>query len=268
MARTAVTEKPSTTPKPVATAAPPAAAVPPASKAAVVPASPPAKRGFSSPVGRKSKKQIVDNKLIPGWYLRSVLLDGGLELIFMTNQTFTTDAFIHPLVEHLNKAEEASPLKQVGLMGAYYMRVSLQNPGRLMNTKTEYQRKALVRILDHESDSSDTGRLEALNVVKTFLEAKEHNKYNTPVFINNSGSGAWDLTPSGDKPLPKLDHFIQYDDIVKILHGLFDGIDGDWAATNPDSAKPYFTAGHIPFQAHAQLGFPRGDVLELNSLSL
>jgi hypothetical protein len=231
-----------------------------ASKATVVPASP-TKRTFSSPVGRKSKKQIVENKILPGWYLRSILLDGGLELVFVTTSTFTTDAFINPLIVELDKGEAESPLRQIGLMGAYYMRISLHNPGKLINTNSQYQRKAFVRVLDQESDSSDASRLEALNVMKTFLEAKDHNKFNTPVFIQKAP--AWDMTPSGDTPLPKLDHFIHYDDIVKILHGMFDSIDGNWAASNPDSAAPYFTAGHIPFEAHTQLGFLRQDVMDL-----
>jgi hypothetical protein len=215
-------------------------------------------------VGRKSKKQIIENKLLPGWYLRSILLDGGLELIFVTLSTFTNDAFLFPLIEHLEKhkpEDGVSPLKQIGLMGAFYMRVSLQNPDRLMNSKRDFQRKAFVRVLDQESDSSNASRLESLNVIKTFLEVGERNKFNTKVFIQNAG--AWDLTPPGDGPLPKLDNFIQYDDIVKILHGMFDGIDANWAASNPDSVAPYFTAGHIPFAAHIQLGFPRADVMDL-----
>lgn len=234
--------------------------IPPASKATLVPPSP-AKRSFSSPVGRKSKQQIVENKLLPGWYLRSILLDGGLELILVTTSTFTNDAFINPLITELDKGEADSPLRQIGLMGAYYMRISLQNPGQLCNVKSVYQRKAFLRILDEESDSSDAKRLEVLNVMKKFLELKENNKFNTKVYIQKSP--AWDMTPSGDTPLPKLDHFIQYEDIVKILHGMFDSIDGNWAASNPDSAAPYFTPGHIPFAAHTQLGFLREDVMDL-----
>jgi hypothetical protein len=217
------------------------------------------KAARSSPLkGRKSKGDIKQTKQAPGWYLRSRLTEGNLELIEITNGSYTTDAYFQQLIETLS-SDEHDPVKDIGLMGAYYMRISLQRDEALLNAKNGYQRKAFLRILD-EDETAPEKRFEALTVIKTFLEKPENNQYGTNVYIPK----LWDLTPSEPQPLPKLDHVLQYKEIIRIVRDLFDNVDSNWAVNNMESAELFFTEGYVPFQAHNDLGFPMEKVKLLN----
>ena len=113
----------------------------------------------SPPNGRKSKDDIMKTKAsAPGWYLRSALLQGGLELITTTTQTMVDDAFFHNLITRINEGDDHEPIDNLGLIGAYGMRISLNNPNQLLNGKTKYQRKAFIRVLD-EGDEREENRL-------------------------------------------------------------------------------------------------------------
>jgi hypothetical protein len=211
----------------------------------------------SPPNGRKSKADILKSKgSVPGWYLRSALLQGGLELIVITTQTMVDDAFFQNLIKKIDEGNDEGPIAQLGFLGAYFMRISLRNPNNLLNSKTKYNRRAFVRVLD-EGEEGDDSRLSALKVVKGFLEEYNNNKYGTPVFILEPG---WNMTASLQE-LPKLDHYLQYSEIVKIIKKMFDGVNGTWATENPTAADCYFTEGHIPFQAMQDLGFPENKVM-------
>jgi hypothetical protein len=213
---------------------------------------------WTPPKGRKSKDQIKRApKSISGWYLRSILLDGGVECIFITTSSLVEDAFTNQLIVALNNNDPEpshdEPILTIGLLGAYYMRVSLENPGRLMNIKNgvpgDYQRKAFVRVID-EGEDDQVVRLAALKVVKAFLEEPKNNKYGTKVFIQEPG---WDLTVT---PLWKLDNYLEYKEIIKIIKDVYSNADGNWAASNLDAALAYFTRGYIPVEAHSDIGIP------------
>lgn len=211
---------------------------------------------WTPPKGRKSKSDIKPaSNGSPGWYLRSCLLHGGIEAIFITTAALTEDAYYNPILVALgDPAGGMEDIKSIGLMGAYYMRCSLANTGRLMNYRKgnqgDYQRRAFIRIID-EGEESGESRLAALRVIKAFLEAPANNRFRTKVYIQEHG---WDM--STDQEPRKVDNFLEYTEIAKIISALFDGVDGDWAQNNMDAAMCYFTAGHIPFAAHAELGFP------------
>ena len=215
----------------------------------------------SPPNGRKSKADILKSKGAPaGWYLRSALLQGGVELITITTQTMVDDAFFQNLITKINEGQDNDPICQIGLIGAYFMRISLTNPNELINGKGKYQRRAFIRVLD-EGEAGDDSRLAALRVIKEFLEQYNNNKYGTPVFILEPG---WNITASLTE-LPKADHYLQYLEIVKIIKKMFDGVDNTWATENPAAAECYFTEGHIPFQAVHDLGFPESKVIPLSA---
>jgi hypothetical protein len=211
---------------------------------------------WTPPKGRKSKSDIKPTpKGLPGWYLRSCLLDGGIEGIFITTASMTEDAYYDPLVKALLEPEGQGDIKSIGLLGAHYMRCSLTSTERLMNYRRgnrvgDYQRRVFIRVID-EGEESVEKRLEALKIVKAFLEHPDHNKYNTKVYIQEPG---WDMS-TGQEPR-KVDHFVEYKEIVKIIMALYNGVDAQWAQGNMEAANCYFTEGHIPFEAHAQLGFP------------
>jgi hypothetical protein len=192
-----------------------------------------------------------------GWYLRSALLDGGVECIFITTSSLVEDAFTNQLIVALNnndpEASHDEPILTLGLMGAYYMRTSLENPGRLMNIKNgvpgDYQRKAFIRVIDEGEDGQDA-RLAALRVIKAFFEEPKNNKYGTKVFIQEPG---WDLTVT---PLCKLDNYLEYKEIIKIVKDVYSNVDVNWASKNLDTALAYFTRGYIPIEAHSDIGIP------------
>jgi hypothetical protein len=209
---------------------------------------------FSTPKGRKSKAEAIGKKVTPGWHIRSVLVDGGLEVIFITTANFVDDGYgIAEIANFFKKSKEDTDLKdpilQIGLLGQYFMRVSLENPDRLTEKKGTYQRKCLVRVLDPGEETTEA-RYAALQTLKKFLEDKKHNTFNTAVHLNFS---SFDITPS---ILPKLDHYVQFSDIVKIITDIFDNVNSNWAANNMESALVYLTQGYIPIEACQELGFP------------
>lgn len=208
---------------------------------------------WTPPKGRKSKTEAKHIKQMPGWYLRSCLLDGGVDMVLITTGSFVEDAYFHNLVLALESGTDGSDLHSIGLIGAFHMRISLTNGDRLMNMKkgkaSEYQRRAFVRVLD-EGDDTSQRRLAALNIIKTFLEDPVNNRFGTRVFIQEPG---WDMTT---RPLKKLDSFFQYKEILKIIGAMYNHVDGNWAAGNMRTAFYYFTRGYIPVEANTDLGIP------------
>ena len=59
----------------------------------------------------------------------------------------------------------------------------------------------------------------------------------------------------------KLDHFLQYKEILSVLKRIYNVVDMTWYANNQDWVDCYFTEGHIPFEAVLDLGFPEEKVL-------
>lgn len=212
--------------------------------------------GGSPPSGRKSKAEILKTKgTLAGWYLKSALLQGGIELITITTQTMADDAFFQNLVNRINEGHEEESIDKIGLLGAFFMRISLTNSNRLMNSKTNYQRRAFIRAIDDGEEGADS-RLAALKVVQKFLQDITNNQYKTHVFILEPG---WDMT-AGLEELPKVDNYLQYSEIVKIIKRMFDNVNNTWATENLHAAECYFTEGHIPFEAIRDLGFPQNKV--------
>ena len=224
---------------------------------------PPSKASRGSPLKhRKPTGEIQQTKLPPGWHLHEILCEGHLTVIQITNSSMTQDAFSQPLTDALANREptqQADPIKDNGIVGSYFMRKSLEDGDPLMNAKNGYQRKAFVRVLD-EDETSLAHRLQGLNVIKEFLERTENNRYGTRVYI----PADWDLTPPEPNPLPKLDHFLQYREIVNVIKDIFDNVDGNWAVNNMESATAFFTEGHIPFAANTDIGFPMDLVIQNN----
>jgi hypothetical protein len=220
-------------------------------------------KGPGSPVGRKTKSQMSTTRSLPGWHIKSAYIQGGLEAIFITTGTFADDAFIKPMVDKIMESlgsDTGPAVTKLGIMGTYYMRISLANPHKLVNKKNNYQRKCLIRLLDPGEDTTEA-RFEALSVIKKSLEEPAHNRFATPVFLNRT---AFDLTPPGTTDsYPKLDNYLQFEDAVKVVRDLFDNVDAPgWAGNNLDAAFTYFTEGHIPYAAFHALGFPLQYVME------
>jgi hypothetical protein len=214
----------------------------------------------SPPRGRRTKAEIMRSRTIPpGWYIRSALVQGGLEVITITTNTMLDDAYFNNLIKEINEGPEDGPIRSLALLGAFGMRVSLANPEPLMNKKSAFQRKAFIRVLD-EGEMDDDTRLAGLKVIKKFLEEPRNNLYKTQVYIEQPG---WNITLGGkdmapNKDMPKLDHFLQYAEIIKVINKIFENVNPNWASDpdNLSAAECYFTEGHIPFEAMKDLGFP------------
>ena len=132
------------------------------------------------------------------------------------NSNKVDDAYTQKLIEKLNEPDD-SAICNIGLMGSFFMCVSLYDSNPLTNQKNNYQRKLYLRVLDSDEDTTTTNRLAALQVIKSFLEETANNKYGTKVHIQVPG---WDLTPPSPQALPKLDHYLQYGEIVKVASRL------------------------------------------------
>lgn len=214
---------------------------------------------LNTPAGRKTRVEAILSKVPIGWHIRSVLVEGGLELIFLTLSNFHDDCFgMTQLSKFIKKRQEdndySDPVMQIGLLGQYYLRKSLKDPDRLLEKKGPYQRKVLVRVLDPGEETPEK-RFDALQAVKKFLENKKHNQYEVSVHLNFN---TFDQTPS---VMPKLDHYVQWTCIVKILQDIFPNVDNNWAAHNIESALTYLTEGYIPIDACQELGFPKEYVM-------
>jgi hypothetical protein len=223
---------------------------------------------MSSPK-RKSKADIVTEsqekakKKERGWYLRSAMLHGRLEIIFITTETMVDDAYMHPLISLVEgdvkpeKDIEHAILK-LGILGKYYMRVSLENPGKLCNQrqgKTTYQRRAFVRMLD-ENETDNESRLKCLELIKTYLKDRKNNNYGMQVFIEEK---EWNMTENGE--LLKLDNFLLYREILKVIRKVYLNVDENWAKENIEDAMSMFTEGYVPHQAMDDIGMPLEKVL-------
>jgi hypothetical protein len=88
-------------------------------------------------------------------------------------------------------------------------------------------------------------------VIKAFLEEPENNGYGTHVFIEEQG---WNLN-TNKADVPKVDNYLQFAEIVKIIKRMFENVDQVWARNNMEAAEWYFTKGYIPYQAFVELGF-------------
>lgn len=194
----------------------------------------------------------------PGWYIRASLYSGNMACFQITTSDFANDAFTQRLIEKL-ATDDQDDINQIGLLGAFYMRKSLSNSDPLLNSKNGYQRKTFVAALEEDECNAES-LLSKVETIKRFLERPQNNRFGTKVFIQQPG---WDLTPPDPAPLPKLDHILQYRQIALVLRILFDGVDGTWATSHRETADLFFTPGHIPFEAVADIGFPIDAVMSI-----
>jgi hypothetical protein len=216
----------------------------------------PDKSIFSIP-GRLSKQQIKRSIRAQGSYLHSVLVPGGIELIMISKESMTEDAYLNELIRAIEDKSDESIVK-LDIVGKFTRRISANDARVLCNINSDYPRRVFVRILDPEETDEDS-RLKALEVIQYFLLTRK-SQWPRKYFIEKPG---WDLT-NYDDPL-KLDNFLMFNDIVKLIKGMFN-CGENWAAKNWKAADCFFTEGHIPFEAHKELGVPEEKVMACTSI--
>ena len=212
---------------------------------------------YSPSRNRCSKKEVMQAQKLPqGWHLRSSLCQGDIEVVLINLSDLQNDAYFQPMVNAIANKTLPEYLKEHGLMGAFFCCKSVAENSPLHQPRSNFQSRCLVHFLEPE-ETTPAACLQALESIKKFLEEKDNNKYETPIHIMDPG---WDITPKTGIP-PKLDHFLQYGEVMKVLHLLYEGIDATWAVENKDNADLFFTPGYIPFKAHEELGYPIEEVV-------
>lgn len=207
--------------------------------------------------GRRSYQEVKEAKpRTPAWYICGALLDGNLAYFTVTQSDPGQDAFTQRLIEEIQDSNSTAAVCDLGILGGFYMKVSLTDERPLTNVKDEYMRKAFV-ILMEENEMNQEGLFAKLQVVKSFLELPTSNKYKTKVIIPKD----FDLTPPEPTPLAKLDHFLQYKELLNVLKRIYNVVDMTWYQNNQEWTDCYFTEGHIPFEAVVDLGFPEDKCL-------
>ena len=75
------------------------------------------KRGSSLHNRLSTKAMRKRKKNSPGWYIRSVLLDGNIELIFITQSDYANDACFQPLVIAIDECTHTE-IDNLNILGA------------------------------------------------------------------------------------------------------------------------------------------------------
>ncbi|CAB9528285.1 expressed unknown protein [Seminavis robusta] len=200
----------------------------------------------------KAKTEIKCVKDPAGWYLALEFHEGNLITIRVTQSDRRQDAFMQGLIEQIignGPPGDDSGIDDLGLIDGFRMRISLENPAPLLNARNSFQRKVIVGVLDSEEEATEENLLSILQAVQRWLQKPENNRFGTRVFIREPG---WNLTPPEPLPLRKIDHVLQYNEIVRLIGGLFDNVDSTWYPNNVEAASLFFTEGHIPFEAGGQ----------------
>lgn len=206
--------------------------------------------------GRRSYEELRKSKpRSPAWYLEGRLFDGNLAGFTTTMADPNQDCYAQPLIEALADTESDAEICNTGIIGAFYMKVSLTDERPLTNVKDDYMRKTFVILMEPEEMTRE-GLYAKLLVVKKFFELPTSNAYKTKVVIPKE----WDKTPPEPTPLPKLDEVLQYKEVKKVLSRIYNKADMTWYGANEEEAWCFFNEGHVPFEAVLDLGFPEDRV--------
>lgn len=222
----------------------------------------PAKAGQSPGRGkvianRKSATEVRKQKpRVRGWYVEGELVEGGLATFTVTQSDPCEDAYSWNIQKSISNKDLDIPICQQGIINSYNMRRSLKDDRPLYNAKkSEYMRKIYVMMMEPDEMNKE-GLHKKLLVVKAFLEEKENNAYLTKVYLPSD----WDKTPPDSEPLRRLDHFLQYKELVRFIKDIDKEAGPRWYHENTEAAWCYFTEGHVPREAAGDLGFPDDQV--------
>ena len=199
----------------------------------------------------RSMEEVNKNKpRAKGIHLNACLLDGQLGFFTFTMPDRSNDAYSHNVAQALTVKNSKEFICNLGILGPYFMRRNLEDPRPLRNAKDSFTKKGYVVYFPPEKHNKE-GMYEVLTLVKAWAEKPPQTYPNTYVIDEED----WDDTPEeGD--LPRLDNFFQYEQILMIIKLLFPDVDDTWYKTHALEADCFFHAGHIPFEASMDLGFP------------
>ena len=209
---------------------------------------------YSTPVKNRLSAQEIKTKLKreSGWYIQTWLVAQLLQLVAITFGNLTQDCYgMHSAKEGIEKGKI-----DINAVGVFRLRKSHANGSTLLN-KSGHPRRVIVIALD-PSELTEEGLLANIVKIKEFLELKENNKHLTKVFIEEDN---WNLTVEPPLPLRKLDYYIVYEDILRIMRFVFgeEKVTPRFVEENREGALQIFTAGYIPRRAIEDLGFDESE---------
>lgn len=226
------------------------------------------KHTFPTPVGAKtqkgSRKARADIKISgtksmrkPNYYIKVDALAGNLEVYWIQ-----VDANNDAYQAHLHKAIEEDPFwHNLGFVAVARRRHSPKVNEFLVNTKDQYPRKVMVRVLEPDEESTVQGRQKTLHHIRNFCMVPSNNRFSYDYIVDDES----DLTPEIDIHRARCDSYLQDFIICNLIKGLYDKVDKEWYTNNEETAHYYWSGPDYPEIALNELGYPRVDRQQADS---
>ena len=172
------------------------------------------------------------------------VLQGNLAALYFEKAP-NEDAYHQPL----KMAMEEGALAKEGFILLTNRRVSSSSNDTMMNAGSSYPRKIYVINLD---ENTVNARRLAMEAACQVMNSPQNNRYNIPYIIDDTS----DVTEAN---LPKVDEWVLDKHVVDIIFTLYNNVTSDWARTNRDESKYFFTGPPYCQAAIFNLGYRDND---------
>lgn len=203
--------------------------------------------------GRKARADIKvasgNTMRKPDYYIKVETVMGNVEVYWIQ-----VDAKNDAYQAHLHKAiEEDSSWHELGFVAIARRRVNPQIDDFLLNEKNQYPRKVMVRVLEPDEVSTQSGRQEILMRIKQFCMQPSNNRFGYDYIVDKTS----DLTPDDPAHLARLDSYLQDTTICNVIKGIYEKPGTDWYRNNKEMADMFWSGPQYPEIACTELGYPR-----------
>ena len=154
-----------------------------------------------------------------------------------------TDAFVNPLLTAVGDGEF---LEEHGVI-THSFRHDLSTGGAVRNASNGFFRVWIVQI---DPDTTPERRQNLRQIFADYMT--QHNRFDTTY---TSGR---DLTPANRDDWKRVDRELLNNDVYAIIDSIFNNVDSDWYANNPEDADDFFTPPYCGL-AKTALGYPDND---------
>ena len=142
-----------------------------------------------------------------------------------------------------------------GILMVAKRRVSQADNSVLCNANNTYPRRVIIRSVEEEG-STHASRLAILRALQAFLVRTDNNRFGYAYVVNDES----DLTPTLEKDLEPMDHYIHDMLIVNLMCSVLEETGNGWYAANSDNALDFFSGPTFPPYAIEQLGYPASGI--------
>jgi hypothetical protein len=174
----------------------------------------------------------------PSYHFKILKLKPDIKLIWI-NAMPGNDGYAQDLFNHIT---DENGFREFGLL--------IATNEELKNTRNNYARRCIVRVLD--GPSTPESRLAVLHAFQLFVSRPKFNKYDYDYLVDHESN----LTPKDDVSLVAMDHFILDDIIVNFIIPVYEETDANWYSKNVDSALAFFSGPSFPACAIEALSYP------------